>query len=193
MKEKLWEASEQVKNKSNLFRYERFLQKNHNYKYSHKFNKLLEWSINNPSEFWSSIWDFAKVKGEKSFKFKYSKNLINSRFLIGSKLNFAENLLSKDDDTKAITFISENGFKDIRSWNQLRANASKIIKFFKKIKIKEKDRVAAYLPNIIETVESFIATSSIGAIWSSCSPDFGVNGVIERFIQIKPKIIDYWR
>ncbi len=189
MNEKLWEASKQAKNKSNLFRYEKYLQKNYNYKYSYKFNKLLKWSINNSNEFWGSIWDYSKVKGKKSFKFKHSKNLINSRFLIGSKLNFAENLLSKDDNTKAITFISENGFKDKRSWNQLRTNTSKIIKFFKKMKIKEKDRIAAYLPNIIETVESFIATTAIGAIWSSCSPDFGVNGVIERFAQIKPKLL----
>ena len=189
MNEKLWEASEKTKNKSNLFKYEKFLQKNYNYKYSLKFNKLLKWSINNSNEFWGSIWDYSKVKGKKSFKFKHSKNLINSRFLIGSKLNFAENLLSKDDNTKAITFISENGFKDKRNWNQLRTNTSKIIKFFKKMKVKEKDRIAAYLPNIIETVESFIATSAIGAIWSSCSPDFGVNGVIERFAQIKPKLL----
>ena len=189
MNKKLWEASKQAKNKSNLFRYEKFLQKKYNYKYSHKFNKLLKWSINNSNEFWGSIWDYFKIKGKKSFKFKHAKNLINSRFLIGSKLNFAENLLSKEDNTKAITFISENGFKDIRNWNQLRTNTSKIIKFFKKMKVKEKDRIAAYLPNIIETVESFIATSAIGAIWSSCSPDFGVNGVIERFTQIKPKLL----
>ena len=168
MNKKLWEASEKTKNKSNLFKYEKFLQKNYNYKYSLKFNKLLKWSINNSNEFWGSIWDYSKVKGKKSFKFKHSKNLINSRFLIGSKLNFAENLLSKDDNTKAITFISENGFKDKRNWNQLRTNTSKIIKFFKKMKVKEKDRIAAYLPNIIETVESFIAPSAIGAIWSSC-------------------------
>ena len=97
MNEKLWEASEKTKNKSNLFKYEKFLQKNYNYKYSLKFNKLLKWSINNSNEFWGSIWDYSKVKGKKSFRFKHSKNLINSRFLIGSKLNFAENLLSKDD------------------------------------------------------------------------------------------------
>ena len=189
MNKKLWEASPTVKNKSNLFRYEKFLVKHYKYKFSKKFNKLLKWSNDNPSNFWSSVWDFTGVKGQKKFKFKYTKNLINSRFLIGSKLNFAENLLSKNDNTKAITFISENGFKEIRTWKQLNINTSKIIEFFKKIKIKKKDRIAAYLPNVIETVESFIATSSIGGIWSSCSPDFGVNGVIERFIQINPKLL----
>ena len=89
------------------------------------------------------------------------------------QINFAENILSKNDNSKAITFISENGFRQEISWKNLNKNTSKIIKFLKSNRINEKDRVAAYLPNIIETVECFIATSAIGAIWSSCSPDFG--------------------
>ncbi len=189
MNKKLWEALPGTKNQSNLFRYEKFLEKNYNYKPSKKFKKLLKWSIDNYKDFWSSIWDFTGVKGEKKFKFLYSKKFINNKFLVGSKLNFAENLLSKNDKTKAITFISENGYKEVRTWEQLNINTSKIIEFYKKIKIIKNDRVAAYLPNIIETVECFLATASIGAIWSSCSPDFGVNGVIERFSQIKPKLL----
>jgi len=189
MNAKLWEASKKTKNKSNLFRYEKYIAKNYNYKISQKYNKLLKWSIDKPNIFWSSIWDFTKVKGVKKFKFKNTKNLINSQFLIGSKLNFAENLLLKNDKTKAITFISENGYREIRTWNKLNINTSKIIEFFKKLGIKKKDRIAAYLPNIIQTVESFLATATIGAIWSSCSPDFGANGVVERFSQIKPKLL----
>ena len=189
MNAKLWEASKKTKNKSNLFRYEKYIAKNYNYKISQKYNKLLKWSIDKPNIFWSSIWDFTKVKGVKKFKFKNTKNLINSQFLIGSKLNFAENLLLKNDNTKAITFISENGYREIRTWNKLNINTSKIIEFFKKLGIKKKDRIAAYLPNIIQTVESFLATATIGAIWSSCSPDFGANGVVERFSQIKPKLL----
>ncbi len=95
----------------------------------------------------------------------------------------------KNDNSKAITFISENGTKKIRTWRELNKNVHKLITFFKSIKVKEKDRVVAYLPNLIETVEAFIATSAIGSIWSSCSPDFGVSGVIERFSQIKPKVL----
>ena len=115
--------------------------------------------------------------------------MFKNRFFINSKLNFAENLLSRKDNSKAITFINENGYKEIRKWNELNLNVGKISFYLKKINIKEKDRVAAYLPNLIETVEFFLATVSIGAIWSSCSPDFGVNGVIERFAQIKPKVL----
>ena len=189
MHKKLWEASEIVKNASNLFKYEKFLFNKFNYKPSKNFTKLLDWSINNPKEFWSSIWDFCRVKGNKTYKFKISKNLIKNKYLVNSKLNFAENLLSINNNSKAITFISENGYKKVRTWKELNINTFKIIDFFKKIKIQENDRVAAYLPNYIETVECFLATSSLGAIWSSCSPDFGVNGVIERFLQIKPKLL----
>ena len=189
MNKKLWEPSKAIKNESNLFRYENFLAKKYNYKVSQKYHKLLDWSIANPNNFWSSIWDFTRVNGEKKLKFKYSKNLIGSKFFIGSKLNFAENLLSKNDDSKAITFISENGYREIRTWKQLNINTSKLIHLFQKLEIKKGDRIAAYLPNTIETVESFLATTSIGAIWSSCSPDFGANGVIERFNQIKPKLL----
>ena len=189
MHKKLWEASEVIKNTSNLFKYEKFLFNKFNYKPSKNFTKLLDWSINNPKEFWSSIWDFCRVKGNKNYKFKISKNLIQNKYLVNSKVNFAENLLSMNSNSKAITFISESGYKKVRTWKELNINTFKIIDFFKKIEIQENDRVVAYLPNYIETVECFLATSSLGAIWSSCSPDFGVNGVIERFLQIKPKLL----
>jgi len=172
-----------------LFKYENFLHKRYKIKFNKNYSKLHDWSIKNPEKFWNSIWDFSNVKGKKIEKFYKSKELFKNRFFINSKLNFAENLLSRKDNSKAITFINENGYKEIRKWNELNLNVGKISFYLKKINIKEKDRVAAYLPNLIETVESFLATVSIGAIWSSCSPDFGVNGVIERFAQIKPKVL----
>jgi acetoacetyl-CoA synthetase len=186
---KLWEASKDQKNKSNLFRYENFLNQRYKIRFYKNYSKLHDWSIKNPEKFWSSIWDFSNVKGKKIEKFYKSKELFKNQFFLNSRLNFAENLLSKNDNSKAITFVSENGYKEIRKWNELNLNVGKISFYLKKINIKEKDRVVAYLPNLIETVESFLATVSIGAIWSSCSPDFGVNGVIERFAQIKPKVL----
>ena len=189
MSKKLWEASKKEKNYSNLFKYEKFLSKKFKYKPSKNFNKLFKWSIQNKSKFWGSIWDFCDVKGKKKDKFQKSKNFIKNKFLVGSKINFAENILSKKDNSKSITFLSENGFRKEISWKVLDKDTSRIVNFFKSIGINENDRVAAYLPNLIETVEFFIATSAIGAIWSSCSPDFGTNGVIERFSQINPKIL----
>ncbi len=185
----LWKAKQSQKNESNLFKFENYLSSKYNFKVTQKYKNLLNWSIKNPKKFWNSIWDFTKVKGIKSEKHEVSNIFYKNKFLKNSKLNFAENLLSKNDHSKAITFISENGHKKIRTWKELNINTYKLINFFKILKIKEKDRVAAYLPNLIETVESFIATSAIVSIWSSCSPDFGINGVIERFSQINPKLL----
>jgi len=189
MSKKLWEASLSVKKKSNLFKFEKFISKKFNYKINKNYNKLFNWSISNLDLFWSSVWDFTNVKGKKVDKFKHSKEFIKNKFFVKSKLSFAENLLSKNDNSKAITFISENGYREERTWKELNLNTSKLINFFKKNKISKKDRIAAYMPNQIETVECFLATSTIGAIWSSCSPDFGAQGLIERFSQIKPKIL----
>jgi len=190
MNKKLWEASLSQKNNSFLYKYEQFISKKFNKKFNHKYENILNWSIKNSENFWSSIWDFSKVKGIKSkTKIKKSKIFYKTTFLPKSKLNFAENLLSKNNKNKAATFISENGFREERNWQQLNNNVSKVSKFLKNIKIKKKDRIAAYLPNSIETVEAFLGATSLGAIWSSCSPDFGINGVIERFSQINPKVL----
>jgi len=190
MTKKLWEASSMQKKNSILFAFEKYISKKFNNNFNNNYKKILDWSIKNSPEFWSSFWDFAKIKGIKSAKkIKKSKTFYKNLFLPNSKLNFAENLLSKNNKEKAITFISENGFREERSWEELNQDTSNLTQFFKNKKIRPKDRVAAYMPNTIETVEAFIATTSIGAIWSSCSPDFGVKGVIERFSQINPKIL----
>jgi len=190
MSKKLWEASISQKKNSLLRKYENFISKKFNKKFNKRYENILEWSIKNSGNFWSSIWDFSKIKGLKGKrKIKKSKIFYKNLFLPNSKLNFAENLLSKKNKDKAITFISENGFREERNWQDLHVNVGKISKFLRDINIKKKDRVVAYLPNFIETVEAFIATSSLGAIWSSCSPDFGVKGVIERFSQINPKVL----
>ena len=127
----------------------------------------MEWILKNPGEFWSSVWDFCQVRGTRSNnKIKKSKIFYQNIFLPNSSLNFAQNLLSKDTDTKAITFLSENGFREERTWKNLHNNLGKFQDFFSKIKVINKDRVAAYTINSIETVEAFLVTSSIGAILS---------------------------
>ena len=186
----LWKAKSQTKLNSNLYKFEKFISKKFNKKFNNKYEKILNWTIKNPGKFWSSVWDFCQVNGIKgNNKIKKSKKFYKNIFLPDSSLNFAQNLLSKEANTKAITFLNENGFREERTWKNLHDNTGKLQDFFSKIKVKNRDRVAAYTINSIETVEAFLATSSIGAIWSSCSPDFGVNGVIERFKQIKPKIL----
>ena len=174
----------------NLFKFEKFISKSFNKNFNVNFKKIHDWSITNQGDFWSSVWDFSKIKGIKSnIKIKKSKKFFKNIFLPNSRLNFCENLLSKNTNEKAITFISENGYREIRNWKQLNKNVKNISNFLKKLNIKSKDRIAAYMPNTSETVEAFLGTVAIGSIWSSCSPDFGINGVIERFSQIKPKVL----
>ena len=186
----LWKANSETKLNSNLYRFEKFISKKFDKKFNEKYKKILNWSIKNPGDFWSSIWDFCKVKGIKSnYKIKKSKIFYKNIFLPNSSLNFAQNLLSKKTSSKAITFLSENGFREERAWKDLHNNVSKLQVFFNRIKLLNGNRVAAYTINSIETVEAFLATASIGAVWSSCSPDFGVKGVIQRFAQIKPKVL----
>ena len=190
MNKKLWEPSRKIKLNSNLLKFEKYTSNRFKKKFNNNFEKIHNWTIKNPQNFWNCLWDYAKVKGikgvdkERKF-FKFYKNT----FLSNSKLNFTENLLSKNNDDKAITFISENGFREIKNWRDLNINVKKVSTFLRKLNIKSKDRVVAYMPNISETVEAFLGTVDIGSIWSSCSPDFGINGVVERFSQIKPKVL----
>ena len=93
MTQKLWSATNEEKISSNLYYYEKFLSKNYKYKLTKNYSKLLDWSVKNKEKFWSSVWDYCKVKGNKNNKFKYSNELFKNKFLVNSKLNFAENLL----------------------------------------------------------------------------------------------------
>ena len=190
MNKKLWEPSKTLKLNSNLLKFEKFISNRFKKNFNGNYEKIHNWTIKNPQSFWNSIWDYSKVKGNKGKNNtkKFSKFYKNT-FLNNSKLNFTENLLSKNNDDKAITFVSENGFREIKSWKQLNTNVKKVSTFLRNLNIKSKDRVVAYMPNISETVEAFLGTVAIGSIWSSCSPDFGINGVIERFSQIKPKVL----
>ena len=163
MNKKLWEASLSQKKKSNLFKFESFISKKFKYKPNKKYKKLLNWSNNNLYSFWSLIWDYTKVKGNKVDKFIYSKEFIKNKFFVNSKLNFAENLLSKKDNSKAITFISENGYREVRSWKNLNHNASRLIDFLKKNNISKKDRIAAYMSNQIEKADMNDLTTTINS------------------------------
>ena len=155
MSQKLWEANSQTKAKSNLFEFEKFLAKKFNYLPKKNYKKFFDWTIKYPKLFWSSVWDYSNIKGIKNEKFHFPTEIIKSKFFVKSKLNYADNLLSKNDNSKAITFVSENGFREEKSWKKLNDNTLKLINFFKENKIKEKDRIAAYTVNQIETVEGF--------------------------------------
>jgi len=190
MKTYLWKINKEKQKKTNLALYSNFVKKKYKISTGNDFNKIWKWSVDNPQIFWKSIWDFTKVKGDLGDTlFKESNIFYKSRFFPNSKLNYAQNLLKKNNEKKSIIFKSENGYKTALSWKNLNLNVAQVSNWMKSSGIKKGDRVAAYLPNIPETVVAYISTSVLGAVWSSCSPDFGTIGLIDRFSQINPKIL----
>lgn len=159
----------------------------------HDYQNLWTWSVTNPALFWQSVWDFTKVIGEQgSVPIAMTDHMKDVRFFPEAHLNWAENLLRPhdniyDDNIAIISRVETQYERDI-SYKDLRDRVSQLQQFLKDKGIQKGDRVAGYLPNIIETIIAALATASLGAIWSSASPDFGVQGVIDRFGQIEPKI-----
>ncbi len=192
----LWKADENRFKNSNIKKFSDKISKKYKIDFNNSFYELYNWSIKNPENFWSDCWDYTKIIGSKGKKV-ITKNKIfyKNKFFNDSKLNFAENLLIKDTDDIAIHSLKEGGLKENITWRQLRENVFKLSSFFKKIGIDKNDCVAGYVPNTIETIISFLAAAKNGYIWSSCSPDFGVHGLVDRFKQIEPKVLftsDYY-
>ena len=186
----LWKINKEKLNKTNLALYSSFIEKNYKISFGNNYNHLWKWSIENTELFWKSIWDFTKVKGNMGNKLlNKSEIFFKNRFFPDSHLNYAENLLKKNNNDTAIIFKSENGYKTTLSWKDLNSKVAKVSNWLKLNGLKKGERVAAYLPNIPETVIAYIGTSAIGGVWSSCSPDFGIKSLIDRFSQIKPKVI----
>ncbi len=186
----LWSPDDLTRKKSKLESFCRVLDKKKLLKYSPEFKNLWEWSVNKPELFWSEIWDFTKVKGIKGKKIiEKNKTFYKTLFFPNSKLNYAENQLSKNNEEIAIKFLSEKNIEKKITWKKLRENVCRFSHFLKELNLKKNDRIAAYVPNTIEAIIAFLATSKNGLIWSSCSPDFGEQGLIDRFFQIKPKVL----
>ncbi|MGX5668875.1 acetoacetate--CoA ligase [Rhizobium daejeonense] len=155
------------------------------------------WSIKDRAGFWSAVWDYCSVKGDKGdVVLENGDIMLEARFFPKAKLNFAENLLSGSGDGDAIIFRGEDKAEDRWSWDRLTSAVSRLQQAFRARGIGEGDRIAAMMPNMPETVALMLAAASLGAIWSSCSPDFGEQGVLDRFGQIEPKLFiavdGYW-
>ena len=192
MNKPLWGASKQRVKNSNLSSFLKFI----NFKEDNDFRKIWKWSVSNPKIFWSKFWDYSKIIGQKGKEIIREDKVFNKTiFFPDSRINYAENILKKKNNNIAITFLSEIGFEENISWKELYEKVCKFSFYLKSLNTKKGDRVAAYVPNKIETIICFLACAKNGIIWSSCSPDFGAKGVIDRFKQIKPKILitsDYY-
>ncbi|MER8725757.1 acetoacetate--CoA ligase [Mesorhizobium sp. M1027] len=158
---------------------------------------LHRWSIDDRETFWSLVWDFCGIVGDKGERVLIDGDKMpGATFFPDAKLNFAENLLKKTGLGDAIVFRGEDKAERRLSWNELHALTSRLQQLFLSLKVKKGDRIAAMMPNMPETVAAMLAAASIGAVWSSCSPDFGEQGVLDRFGQIEPVIFiapdGYW-
>ncbi|KQV68321.1 acetoacetate--CoA ligase [Rhizobium sp. Root1220] len=161
------------------------------------FHDLHAWSVANREQFWTQVWDFCAVRGERGGRALLDGDvMLDARFFPDARLNFAENLLSGKGAGDAIIFRGEDKVVDRWSWDRLRNLVSRLQQAFKAQGIGPGDRIAAMMPNMPETVALMLAAASIGAVWSSCSPDFGEQGVLDRFGQIEPKLFiacdAYW-
>jgi len=183
----IWQCSNEARQNTNLVGFQE--QVNSLYEQSlYSYSELHHWSVIKPELFWSQVWDFCGVTGLKGEKLiDQGSSMLETSFFPDARLNFAENLLTNPDVSEsddALVFWGER-----ITWQQLRESVSQMAQALRDSGIRQGDRVVAYMPNIPETITAMLATSSIGAIWSSCSPDFGVQGVLDRFGQVKPSIL----
>ena len=192
----LWEPKEKTVSSSLLNLFCKNLEKKKFLKNERNFYSLWKWTAENPEIFWSEVWDFSKIIGDKGkVVLKKNETFNKNVFFPEGNLNYAENLLKKRDQDLAINFLSENGDEDEITWKSLYEKVCKFSFHLKSLGLKKGDRVAAYVPNKIETIICFLACAKNGLIWSSCSPDFGSQGVVDRFFQIKPSVLitcDYY-
>ena len=186
MKNFLWEPSSKKKEESLLEDFSKFV----NFKSNYNFKTFWKWTVDHPEEFWSKFWDYSKIIGDKGKEIiKYNKIFNETKFFPDSKLNYAENILKKKTSEVAINFLSEKGFEEEISWDQLYNKVCKFSNYLKSLGLKKGDRVAAYVPNKIEIYHKFF---SLRKKWNNMVivfPRFGTQGVVDRFKQIEPSIL----
>jgi len=188
--ERLWQPSPERVEQANMTRYIRFV--NETYGKSFKdYSDLYDWSITEIADFWESVWKFCGIIASKPYDSVVTnlEEMLGARWFKGAKLNFAENLLRWRDDRTAMVFRGEAGHRKEITYSQLYDQVARMARAMKEFGIKPGDRVTGFMPNMIETVVAMLAATSIGAVWSSCSPDFGIKGVLDRFGQIQPRIL----
>ncbi|WP_186644497.1 acetoacetate--CoA ligase [Fluviispira vulneris] len=194
----LWEPSKERFESSNLVRFIKYINNKYSLNLSN-YEELYNWSIstntndNGCEKFWSSLWDFCQIKAEIKGEsiLQNADDFINAQWFSQARLNFAENLLRKKNNETALYFRAENIFSRNISFQELQIQVSKLQQFLVEIGITANDRIALFVPNSIEAVVFLLAAASLGAICSFCSPDFGVQGVIDRFGQIEPILFIY--
>ncbi|MBC8442458.1 MAG: acetoacetate--CoA ligase [Deltaproteobacteria bacterium] len=186
----LWQPSEKRIKSTNMYGFMNLV----NEKYSKDFKEypdLWEWSVDNLEDFWTLAWEFIDIKASQTFDKAIDDpaKMPGAKFFVNSRLNFAENLLRFRNDRLAIVFKGEDSVRRTLTYNQLYDEVAKTAASLKKLGIKKGDRVVGFVPNMPESIIAMLAAASLGAVWSSCSPDFGIKGVLDRFGQTQPKVL----
>jgi len=186
----LWEPSEEFKENANVSRYMEWLEKEKGLSFD-DYGELWEWSVTELEEFWSSIWEYSDVRASKPYTRVLSgREMPGAKWFEGAELNYAEHVFrNAKEDEPAVLHQSELRQLSETSWRELEDKVGALAEGLKGLGVERGDRVVAYLPNVPEALIAFLACASLGAVWSSCSPDFGVGSVVDRFAQIEPKVL----
>ena len=186
----LWEPSEERVRNSNMYRFMSLVNESNQQKFTN-YNELYELSINNIPAFWADVWDFVRIKASRGYDRVLDdvRKMPRAKWFSGAQLNFAENLLRFRDDSIALIFKGEAQPVRKMTYAELYDEVAALAKSLRNIGLGPGDRIAGFMPNMPETVVAMLAATSLGAVWSSCSPDFGIKGVLDRFGQIKPKCL----
>jgi acetoacetyl-CoA synthetase len=186
----LWTPSEQVVRAATLTRYMRWLQESRDISFD-DYEALWRWSVESLEEFWASIWEFCEVRASTPYtEVLAERRMPGARWFAGAELNYAEHVFARARGSEAaIVSRSEAGGDRELSWDDLRSLVARTAAGLRALGVGPGDRVVAYMPNVPETVVAFLACASLGATWSSCSPDFGARSVIDRFSQIEPRVL----
>ncbi len=186
----VWNPDKQTINRANITQYQRWLQDNRGLKNIDEYQTLWNWSVTDVEAFWVSLWEYFKITADTRYKTVLTgKTMPDVHWFEGAEMNYAQYAFRFKSPGPAVIFRREDGRHIEWSWQELEDEVARIRGALKKLGVQAGDRIAAYLPNIPETVAAFLATVSLGAVWSSCSPDFGIQAVMDRFQQIEPKIL----
>ncbi len=186
----LWKPSEERVRDSNMYRFMQFINRRFDRDFS-SYDELYQWSVDNISDFWGAMWEFVDIKASSAYEEVVDDvgKMPGANWFTGARLNFAENLLRYSDDHVALIFKGEGQEIVKMTYAELYDQVARVAKSLREAGVEVGDRVVGFMPNMPQTVVAMLAATSMGAVWSSCSPDFGIKGVLDRFGQIKPKIL----
>ncbi|MDJ0817866.1 MAG: acetoacetate--CoA ligase [Desulfobacterales bacterium] len=190
MSKLLWKPTEEQIQSSNMYRFMNFINEKYNQEFD-DYAPLYKWSIDNIPDFWSAMWEFADIIVSKPYTAVIDdvSKMPGAKWFDGARLNFAENLLRYRDDRVALIFKGEGQPATRMTYAELYAEVARVAMALKDCGVVAGDRVVGFVPNMPAAIIAMLAATSLGATWSSCSPDFGIKGVLDRFGQIKPKVL----